>query len=45
MLLLLLGLALWVLAHLFKRVAPARRAALGDPDKGLVAAGMGSVSC
>jgi len=34
---LILGLALWWGAHLFKRVAPARRAAMGDPAKGLVA--------
>jgi uncharacterized membrane protein len=32
-----LGVALWWGAHLFKRLAPARRAALGDPGKGLVA--------
>ncbi len=36
-LLLLLGLALWVGAHLFKRLAPAARAKLGEPGKGLVA--------
>ena len=35
--LLILGLALWIAAHLFKRVAPAGRAALGDKGKGLVA--------
>ncbi|MBF9028991.1 hypothetical protein HKCCE3408_01165 [Rhodobacterales bacterium HKCCE3408] len=35
--LLILGLALWSGAHLFKRVAPARRAAMGDKAKGLVA--------
>lgn len=35
--LLLLGLALWVGAHLFKRVAPEQRAALGDKGKGIVA--------
>ncbi|PWR01376.1 hypothetical protein DKT77_17590 [Meridianimarinicoccus roseus] len=40
-LLLLLGLALWIGAHLFKRVAPERRAALGDRGKGLVAAAIG----
>ncbi|WP_299294592.1 NnrU family protein [uncultured Tateyamaria sp.] len=34
---LLLGVALWWAAHLFKRVAPARRAALGDPGKGAMA--------
>ena len=36
MVLLILGLALWVGAHLFKRVAPERRAAMGDRGKGLV---------
>ena len=41
MLLLILGLALWVLAHIFKRIAPDRRAALGDPGKELFAAGIG----
>lgn len=35
--LLLLGLALWWLAHLFKRIRPAQRAALGDPGRGMVA--------
>lgn len=35
--LLILGVALWWAAHLFKRVAPARRAALGDRGKGMVA--------
>lgn len=37
MLLLILGLALWWGAHLFKRVAPERRAAMGDGGKGAVA--------
>ncbi|WP_323768978.1 NnrU family protein [Marinovum sp.] len=37
MFVLILGLALWVLAHFFKRLAPERRAALGDKGKGLVA--------
>ncbi|MEX0286496.1 MAG: NnrU family protein [Paracoccaceae bacterium] len=37
MLLLILGLALWWGAHLFKRVAPERRAAMGDAGKGAVA--------
>lgn len=37
MLWLILGLALWSAAHLFKRILPARRAALGLPGKGLVA--------
>ena len=31
------GLALWVLAHLFKRIAPGTRQGLGDTGKGLVA--------
>lgn len=35
--LLLAGLALWTGAHVFKRVAPDRRAALGDAFKGVVA--------
>ncbi len=35
-----LGLALWWGAHLFKRLAPARRAAMGDAGKGLVTAGI-----
>ncbi|MFW5654344.1 MAG: NnrU family protein [Roseicyclus sp.] len=34
---LILGLALWAGAHLFKRLAPERRAAMGDRGKGLVA--------
>jgi uncharacterized membrane protein len=37
MTLLILGVALWWAAHLFKRLAPQRRARLGDPGKGLVA--------
>ena len=37
MITLILGLILWWAAHLFKRVAPERRAALGDPGKGVVA--------
>ncbi len=37
MTLIVLGLALWCGAHLFKRLAPGPRAALGDPGKGLVA--------
>lgn len=36
MTLLILGISLWVLAHWFKRIAPAARARLGDPGKGLV---------
>lgn len=34
---LIAGVALWWLAHLFKRIAPARRAAMGDRGKGAVA--------
>jgi uncharacterized membrane protein len=34
---LILGVALWSLAHLFKRIAPERRAVLGEAGKGLVA--------
>lgn len=34
---LILGVALWWAAHLFKRVAPERRAAMGDKGKGAVA--------
>ncbi|MGL4238018.1 NnrU family protein [Tabrizicola sp.] len=34
------GLALWWAAHLFKRLAPGPRARLGDPGKGLVAVGV-----
>lgn len=37
MVLLISGVALWWAAHLFKRVAPERRAALGEKGKGLVA--------
>ncbi|VDS09971.1 NnrU protein [Paracoccus haematequi] len=37
MVLLSLGVVLWWAAHLFKRAAPERRAALGDTGKGLVA--------
>jgi hypothetical protein len=36
-LLLLVGLVVWIGAHLFKRVMPDRRAAMGDPAKGAVA--------
>ncbi len=35
--LLILGVALWWAAHLFKRVMPDRRAAMGDAGKGAVA--------
>ncbi|KIC51270.1 NnrU family protein [Tateyamaria sp. ANG-S1] len=34
------GVALWWAAHLFKRIAPERRAAMGDPGKGAVAIGV-----
>lgn len=37
MTLLILGLALYALSHLFKRLAPGPRAGLGDKGKGLVA--------
>ncbi len=37
MILLSAGVVLWWAAHLFKRLAPARRAAMGDPGKGAVA--------
>lgn len=37
MTLLILGLALWWAAHLFKRLAPGARARMGDPGKGLMA--------
>ena len=37
MLLLILGLALWFGAHLFKRLAPAKRAAMGDKGRGPIA--------
>ena len=37
MTLLILGIVLWWAAHLFKRIAPAQRAAMGDRGKGLVA--------
>lgn len=35
--LLVLGVALWIAAHFFKRMMPARRAAMGDRGKGMVA--------
>lgn len=38
MTLLALGLILWIGAHLFKRLAPAARGALGDKGKGIIAA-------
>ena len=37
MILLILGLLLWSQAHFFKRLAPARHAALGERSKGIVA--------
>lgn len=37
MIYLLLGLALWWGAHLFKRIAPDLRARLGSPGKGIIA--------
>jgi uncharacterized membrane protein len=37
MTLLILGLAIWIAAHLFKRIAPGARATLGEKGKGLVA--------
>lgn len=37
MALLILGVALWIGAHLFKRLAPAQRAAMGDRGKGIIA--------
>lgn len=37
MMILILGVALWWGAHLFKRLAPTRRAAMGDKGKGLMA--------
>ena len=36
MLLLVLGVLLWAAAHLFKRAAPAKRAQIGTPAKGVV---------
>ncbi len=36
-LLLIVGVALWSVPHLFKRLQPARRAAMGDAAKGAVA--------
>ncbi|WP_370301150.1 NnrU family protein [Pseudooceanicola sp.] len=36
MILLVLGVLLWAGAHFFKRIAPARRAAMGEPGKGAV---------
>ncbi|WP_424990805.1 NnrU family protein [Fluviibacterium sp. S390] len=42
MFLLILGLALWIGAHVFKRVAPDRRAGLGEKGKGMVALAIGT---
>ena len=36
MLILILGVALWWAAHLFKRLAPAQRAAMGTGGRGVV---------
>lgn len=41
MVLLILGVLVWTGAHFFKRLAPARRAEMGDKGKGLVAAAIG----
>ncbi|RKF16014.1 hypothetical protein D6850_00090 [Roseovarius spongiae] len=44
-LLLILGVALWAAAHLFKRLAPAARESMGDAGRGAVAlAVLGSVA-
>lgn len=40
MLLLVLGMALWVAAHGFKRYAPERRAAMGEKGQGPIAIGI-----
>lgn len=40
MVLIIAGLCVWTFSHYFKRLLPARRAALGDPGKGLVALGI-----
>ncbi len=40
MILLILGLALWTGAHLLKRLAPARRAAMGAKGRGPIALGI-----
>ena len=37
MIYLILGIALWFVAHGFKRLAPERRAAMGEKGKGPVA--------
>ena len=38
---LLAGVGLWWAAHVFKRVAPARRAAMGDSGRGIMTAAIG----
>lgn len=40
MTLIILGLLFWAGAHLFKRVAPAKRAAMGNAGRGIVTAGI-----
>jgi uncharacterized membrane protein len=40
MILLVLGVVLWTIAHLFKRLRPAQRAAMGDKGKGLATVGI-----
>lgn len=40
MTLIVLGLALWWAAHLWKRLAPGSRASMGDAGKALVAVGV-----
>lgn len=40
MTLLILGVALWMAAHFFKRAMPEQRAAMGDKGKGLVTLGI-----
>lgn len=40
MILIVLGLAFWCGAHLFKRLAPERRAEMGDAARGVVALGV-----
>ncbi|MDG2230423.1 NnrU family protein [Rhodobacteraceae bacterium nBUS_22] len=40
MFLLIFGIALWIAAHVFKRFAPERRAAMGEKGKGPVAIGI-----
>ncbi|WP_425040784.1 NnrU family protein [Primorskyibacter sp. S187A] len=40
MLLLIIGILLWVAAHYFKRLAPAKRAGMGDAGKGVVTVGI-----